>query len=276
MMDIIHMGISGFQFIGIHEFKPGIRISVWRCEYLADLLSSAGLIQSLGEAIETEFALLPPEGYNGRFWMGSPDGEKGRSPNEGLRQERLHKPFLIARTCITQRLYTALRGEYDEWRHRGALKPATSMSWSAAKSALQKAGLRLPTETEWEFACRAGTTTPFAFGETITPELVNYDGNYPYGKAQKGLYRNEPVDVGSLPHNGYGLFEMHGNVLEWCADWYTDSQTENIGLTNSGYRVLRGGCYQDEAAGCRSAVRCSAHWMDGSDLFGCRPAADVM
>ena len=78
--------------------------------------------------------------------------------------------------------------------------------------------LVLPTEAEWEYACRAGTETPFSFGETITPEQVNYNGDYPYAGGKKGLYRQETVPVASLPANPWGLYEMHGNVWEWCAD----------------------------------------------------------
>ena len=79
---------------------------------------------------------------------------------------------------------------------------------------------RLPTEAEWEYACRAGTTSPFYFGETISTEQANYDGNYVYGKGKKGIYRQKTTPVGSFPPNAWGLYDMHGNVYDWCQDWY--------------------------------------------------------
>jgi len=121
---------------------------------------------------------------------------------------------------------------------------------------------RLPSEAEWEYACRAGTTTPFYFGETITPDLVNYDGNYPYGKAPEGKYRAETTPVGSFPPNAFGLHDMHGNVWEWCEDvWHenyegvpTDGSAWETGRDHS-YRLLRGGSWHDNAVWCRAALR---------------------
>ena len=137
---------------------------------------------------------------------------------------------------------------------------------------------RLPSEAEWEYACRAGTTTPFYFGETITPDLVNYDGNVSYGAAPKGLYREQTTDVGSFPPNAFGLYDMHGNVWEWCADpWHdnhegapSDGRVWDGSSNNNRYqnydllvnikndyrtRLLRGGSWNFDPAYCRSAIR---------------------
>lgn len=121
----------------------------------------------------------------------------------------------------------------------------------------------LPTEAQWEYACRAGTTTPFSFGENITPEEVNYDGNHPYASGEKGLYRGKTVPVKSLPSNPWGLFEIHGNVLEWCRDWYgaypeeTDGEplADPEGPEEGVSRVLRGGSWFDYGRYVRSASR---------------------
>ena len=119
---------------------------------------------------------------------------------------------------------------------------------------------RLPTEAEWEYACRAGTQGAFSFGDNITPEQVNYDGNFPYTDGKKGVDRNETVPVKSLPANPWGLYEMHGNVWEWCEDWYQEKyQQDNTinptGQKNSQSRVLRGGSWFDNGEHARSANR---------------------
>jgi len=122
---------------------------------------------------------------------------------------------------------------------------------------------RLPTEAEWEYAARAGTTTAFYFGDTITPELANYDGNYPYGPAPKGTYRQRTMPVGSLGYpNAFGLYDMEGNVFEWCMDpWhdsYNGAPTDGSSWETGGdtkRRVLRGGSYNHDANHMRSALR---------------------
>lgn len=114
-------------------------------------------------------------------------------------------------------------------RFKGEKRPVERVSWKDAVEFCQKLSAltgetyRLPSEAEWEYACRAGTTTPFYFGKTITSDLVNYDGNYPYGSGPKGTYRKETTEVGQFPPNAFGLYDMHGNVQEWCADTYHDS-----------------------------------------------------
>jgi len=148
-------------------------------------------------------------------------------------------------------------------------RPVEQVSWEEAvefcarMSAKTGRDYRLPSEAEWEYACRAGTDTPFAFGETITPEFVNYNGNYSYGKAPKGEYRKETVPVGNLGvANAFGLYDMHGNVWEWCEDvWHQnyqkapDNGSAWLSGGDSNYRVLRGGSWNSGGHGCRSAIR---------------------
>ncbi len=144
--------------------------------------------------------------------------------------------------------------------------PVEQVSWDDTQHFIAElnqriAGLqaRLPTEAEWEYACRAGTTTPFSFGENITPEQVNYDGEYPYAGGEKGLNRERTVPVGSLPPNPWGLYEMHGNVWEWCEDWYgeypNEPQIDPHGPEEGVYRVLRGGSWIGYGRYARSAHR---------------------
>jgi formylglycine-generating enzyme required for sulfatase activity len=137
--------------------------------------------------------------------------------------------------------------------------PVERVSWEEAMEFCarlsKKTGrvYRLPSEAQWEYACRAGTTTPFAFGETISAEIVNYDGNYPYGSGQKGEYRGTTMPVGSLGvANGFGLYDTYGNVWEWCQDvWhdnYKESPVDERSWNTGGdpnYGVLRGGSWHD-------------------------------
>jgi eukaryotic-like serine/threonine-protein kinase len=148
-------------------------------------------------------------------------------------------------------------------------QPVTQVSWEKAvefcERLKKKTGkpYRLPSEAEWEYGARAGTKTPFAFGPTITPKIVNYNGYYPYGSAPKGIYRGKTVEVGSLGMaNAFGLFDMHGNVSEWCQDfWHKGYKgAPNDGSAwlsggDSGLRVLRGGSWDNVGMHCRSASR---------------------
>ncbi|QQS44887.1 MAG: SUMF1/EgtB/PvdO family nonheme iron enzyme [Acidobacteriota bacterium] len=204
--------------------------------------------------------------------------------NESPQHKVMLSPFYFSKFQITQMQWRIVAGwpkvkrnidpEPSHFKNRknpGSL-PVENISWHDAEefcarlSAKTGRVYRLPTEAEWEYACRAGTTTPFAFGETITPEIVNYDGNRPYGKAKKGEYREKTIPVGSLGvANAFGLYDMHGNVWEWCQDWYskdyyaechkqgvvTDPQGPETGET----RVLRGGSWLNNSNYCRSADR---------------------
>ncbi|MFM6266048.1 MAG: formylglycine-generating enzyme family protein, partial [Dolichospermum sp.] len=148
-------------------------------------------------------------------------------------------------------------------------RPVEQVSWHdavefcARLSNYTKRPYRLPSEAEWEYACRAGTTTPFHFGDTITTELANYDGNYTYGDGPKGVYRGETTEVGSFKiANEFGLYDMHGNVWEWCQDdWhnnYEGAPTDGsawISNNAKSYKLLRGGSWSYNPGYCRSAYR---------------------
>jgi formylglycine-generating enzyme required for sulfatase activity len=136
----------------------------------------------------------------------------------------------------------------------------------------------LPTEAQWEYACRAGTQTPFHFGANITPEQVNYDGGFPYADGKKGLDRSRTVPVKSLPPNAWGLYEMHGNVWEWCADNLRDYRALDVGQaeldphgsTTADARALRGGSWFSAARRVRAAIRYHGERAGRNDIVGFR------
>ena len=218
----------------------------------------------------------------GTFLMGSPASEPERHDDEGPRhQVTLTRGFWLGATACSQALWRAVTGETPS-QFEGAYRPVERVSWNDVQGFLRRLeGLvpgvvaDLPTEAEWEYACRAGTVTPFSFGATITPEQVNYKGNYPYAGGAKGLYRQETVPVGSLPANAWGLHEMHGNVWEWCADGlrtYGEEPVEDPrGSEDEGaLRVFRGGSWDDYAGGARSACRGAVRPGFASSALGFR------
>lgn len=177
--------------------------------------------------------------------------------------------FWIGKFEVTQAQQGAVIGNQPNW-FKGDSFPVETVSWEEAKEFCRELnakfglneneGYRLPTEAEWEYAARAGSKTEFAFGETISPDIVNYDGNYPTGGAPKGLYRTKTVEVGSLGvANSWGLFDMQGNVWEWCEDWYgaypTGSTTDSKGPDSGSDRVMRGGGWSSSAINCQSVYR---------------------
>ena len=228
----------------------------------------------------------------GTFLMGSPESEPKRSDNEGPQHEVTLAPFRLAKHPVTNEQYArflqanpgARRPKY--WgaaKFNQPTQPVVGVSWDEANRYCEWAGLVLPTEAQWEYACRAGTTTPFSFGDDITPEQVNYDGNHPYAGAKKGEYRKHPVPAGSLPPNAWGLHEMHGNVWEWCQDWYVSYRDNPArpgdglrGIHSASLRVLRGGSWNFSAGGgCRSACRLWRHADVRIGIVGFRPARVV-
>jgi formylglycine-generating enzyme required for sulfatase activity len=204
----------------------------------------------------------------GRFWMGSPDSEKDCSEDESPQHEVSVAGFWMGQYAVTQAQYEAVMGENPS-RFKGAHRPVEQVSWHKAVafcnrlSAQTGRRYRLPSEAEWEYACRGGTTTPFHYGETLSSEFANYDGNFPYQSEPKGKYRGETTEVGQFPPNGYGLYDMHGNVWEWCLDhWhdnYEGAPTDGSAWVrggNNNRRVRRGGSWVSSLKSCRSASRC--------------------
>lgn len=226
------------------------------------------------------FRWIPP----GSFRMGSPVEEVGREKYQLQREVTLTFGFWLADTACTQALWTALMGDNPS-KFKGAERPVEKVTFDAVNGFLkgwnkQNPGfpVRLPREAEWEYACRAGTTTPFSFGETVTTDQVNFHGDYPYLDSDpKGGGRNQTIPVKSLPPNLWGLYEMHGNVWEWCADWfgaYDPEDTVNTrGPVAGTLRVNRGGSYWREARHCRSAYRNHFHPASAWSVRGFRLAS---
>jgi formylglycine-generating enzyme required for sulfatase activity len=201
----------------------------------------------------------------GEFMMGSPENEAQREDNEIQHQVSISNGFWLADTVCTQALWQAVMGKNPS-KFEGEDRPVDSVNWKDAQRFIEKLnaivpgqGFRLPKEAEWEYACRAGTETPFWFGDQITPEQVNYDGNYPYVDGKKGQYRKVTLPVKALTCNGWGLYQMHGNVWEWCQDWYGDydlnSLVDPTGPAEGRQRVLRGGSWLSFGGSMRSAQR---------------------
>jgi len=201
----------------------------------------------------------------GRFIMGSPEQEAQRHPDEFQHEVSISKGFWMAETTVTQALWESVMGSnpsrFKSWR-----RPVERISWHDTQHFIDEINkiseglsIRLPTEAEWEYACRAGTTTAFSFGETITTDVVNFDSNYTYvGTATNGHYRRSTVEVGSLPCNTWGLYEMHGNVLEWCEDCYEEPGPRAINsqiIDSCRPRILRGGSWFNGDRCARSACR---------------------
>jgi formylglycine-generating enzyme required for sulfatase activity len=230
-------------------------------------------IENLGDGIQLEMVAIP----GGTFMMGSPENEPERRENESPQHQVTVPRFLLGKYPITQAQWQAVAAlpqvkkelKPNPSRFKGANRPVESVSWHDAVEFCARLSnhtqkpYRLPSEAEWEYACRAGTTTPFHFGETITTGLANYDGNYTYGNGSKGVYRKETTEVGSFKiANEFGLYDMHGNVWEWCQDdWhnnYEGAPTDGsawISDDAKSDKLLRGGSWDPIPASCRSAAR---------------------
>ncbi|RXK85137.1 TIR domain-containing protein [Chlorobaculum sp. 24CR] len=210
----------------------------------------------------------------GQFMMGSPKSEEDRSDDETQHNVKL-SDFAMCRYAVTQEEWQKVTGSNPS-SFKGDNLPVEQVSWDDCQAFIKKlnektggGNYRLPTEAEWEYACRAGTTTPFNTGENLTTDQANYDGNYPYGKNPKGEYREKTVPVDSFQPNGFRLYNMHGNVWEWCSDRYDEAYYEECrkqgvvenprGPETGSNRVLRGGSWYNYAGYCRSADRAGGY-----------------
>src|SRR5262249_14127530 len=192
--------------------------------------NDAGRPPRLFNSVGMQLALIPP----GTFLMGAPADEPGHFPNETPQHEvTLTRPFYLGLYPVTQRQYWTVTGtdpsHFDSRNDGGPNHPVEGVTWEDAVEFCRllsfkerEAGrvYRLPTEAEWEYACRAGSTTPFAFGPGASSTQANFSGDHPYEEGAPGPYLQSTSAVGSYEPNAWGLYDMHGNVWEWCADWY--------------------------------------------------------
>ena len=233
-------------------------------------------VENLSEGVTLDMVLIPA----GTFQMGSPKDEEGHNLSEEPQHSVTVPSFFMGRYPVTQAQWKQVAGmepvkrslDTDRFQSKTANHPVDNVRWDEAvefcdrlsRYTTHKRYYRLPSESEWEYACRARTQTPFYFGATIRTDLANYNGDYTYGDGPKGEYRGKttPVDYFRYP-NAFGLYDMHGNVREWCQDHWHDnyqgapldgSAWEEDPLHNNG-RVIRGGSWSDAPGGCRSAFR---------------------
>jgi sulfatase modifying factor 1 len=258
------------------EFLPAEFPAPWACDWGEDRYGLWMAFRYRG--VRQQLRWIMP----GEFLMGSPASEAERRDNETQHRVILTQGYWLADTACPQALWQAVLGDNPS-RFKGEDRPVENVSWDDAQRFIERlnelipgGGFRLPTEAEWEYACRAGTTTAFWFGDQITPEQVNYDGNNPYAGGRKGKYRKETVAVKALPCNGWGLYQMHGNVWEWCQDWYgeypLDTVVDPTGPERGGRRVLRVGSWISGGGRVRSAPRGDFVPSARSDDFGFRLA----
>jgi formylglycine-generating enzyme len=224
-------------------------------------------------SIGMKFVWIPP----GTFLMGSPKDEIGREDDEAQHKVTLTKGFCMGAHLVTQEQWQSVMGSNPSHFKGEKDLPVEQVSWEDCQEFIKKLRerdkkpYRLPTEAEWEYACRAGTTTPFYFGATISTDQANYDGNHIYGNGKKGMCRQKTTPVGIFPANAWGLYDTHGNLWEWCQDWFGDYPQNDVddpqGPDAGQYRVLRGGSWYDTPGYCRSAF--SYRNEPGNRNFNC-------
>jgi uncharacterized protein (TIGR02996 family) len=255
------------------------------------------VVPVLRNVFSAPFVLIPP----GKFWMGSPSSEADRFEDEGSEREvEITRPFYLAVFPLTQAEYigvtetnpshfcsTGLDRErvagIDTSRH-----PVENLSWDDAVAFCRALNAvhqerdagrvyRLPTEAEWESSCRAGITGtgPFHFGPTLSSTQANFNGRFPYG-GEPGPYLAVTTPVDTYPPNAFGLYDLHGNVSEWCSDWFdekyylTGPAVDPQGAEFGDRRVLRGGSWSDDGRYCRTAFRYDRLPEEGRNDFGVR------
>jgi formylglycine-generating enzyme required for sulfatase activity len=284
-LQFITLPTAPSQEIGLKIFKfDVVKVNAKGQEVKKESKQAQYYAEDLGNGITLDMVAIP----GGKFLMGTKDGEIERLckkydvdyfRREKPQHEVTVQPFFMGKYPVTQSQWreiasrTDLKVERDiqpdPSNFKGDDRPVEQVSWydviefCARLSKLTGREYRLPSEAEWEHACRAGTTTPFYFGETITGELANYNASNTYADEPEGEYRQETTPVGQFPPNGFGLYDMHGQVWEWCADTWHDNYegapndgSAWLGSTNDNdYQVLRGGSWYNKPQYCRSADR---------------------
>ena len=199
----------------------------------------------------------------GMFLMGSPKSEEGHYNDENQHYVKLPNGFWMMETEVTQKQWLVIMGDNPSY-FNGDNLPVERVSWNDCQDFCKKCSqfglpVQLPTEAQWEYACRAGSTTAYFWGNDLNGDKANCNGNYPCGTTTKGSYLGRTTAVCSYSPNAWGLYDMHGNVYEWCQDLYrvnsNSSNSDSIDHTNNPRRILRGGSWGNYASHCRSARR---------------------
>jgi formylglycine-generating enzyme required for sulfatase activity len=232
--------------------------------------------EELGSEVSLDMLIVPA----GIFQMGSAR-HQGHADEEPQHLVTI-KSFMMSKYLITQGQWKAIMRRLPPCRFKGDPLPVERVSWRDARlfcdGLAKKTGrdYHLPGETQWEYACRAGTTTPFSFGETLTVDVANFNGEHTFRDEPRGFYFHSTSAGGKFPPNAFGLHDMHGNLWEWCADsWlddYSSSPRDGSSYQNKGsrYRVARGGSWHEPPALCRSASRLQVLETDADEFMGFR------
>jgi len=224
-----------------------------------EALSQKSSKEEVQTLMEWDWGYIPA----GSFFMGSSEYEFCRGNNE-IRHEVILSAFKMSKYAITFDQFDAFcaatgrENTGDEGWGRG-IRPVINVSWHDATAFAEWIGCRLPTEAEWEYACRAGTSTPFNRGSNLASYNANFDGKRPYDNSLEGTSSEETLPIGTFPPNNWNLYDMHGNVAEWCSDWFSDypleSQKNPTGPQSGQGRIIRGGGWNSAESNCRSAYR---------------------
>ena len=268
-------------------------MTVW-IEYETPTLNEKGVIiarthhsaeqftEGLGKDISLEMIVLPA----GSFQMGSPHNTG--NPDEHPQHFVMIKSFMLGKFLITQRQWKAVMGKLPPCRFKGDNLPVERVSWNDAQKFCERfseqtgRNYHLPSETQWEYACRAGTTTPFSFGETLTSDFANYNGEHIFKDEPRGTYFHSTSEGGKFPPNAFGLCDMHGNLMEWGADNWLDDYSASprdgsaYQMQSNPYHVARGGSWHDTPELCRCAARLRFAQSDAEEYVGFRVACDVI
>ncbi len=269
----------------------------WAVEWGTD---EYGLWQTFAvKGIPLKMRYIPP----GQFLMGSPENETERRDNEHQHPVKITQGFWLAETTVTQALWKAVMGNNPSHFNPKTNEkvndnieeelPVEQVSWDGCQQFFKQLNqlvpelyLTFPTEAQWEYACRAGSDTPFNTGVNITTEQANFNGDYPYADVSngegKGENRGRTVPVKSFQANAWGLYQMHGNLREWCLDYWryypknsNNPQYDPMGPLENISAVLSGGSWFDSARGCRSAYSKSYHRFNRSSDIGVRPCGST-
>lgn len=236
----------------------------------------------LGNEVSLTLVLVPA----GEFDMGSPMSELKRDDDEAQHHIKLTKPFYMGKFEVTQLQFRVIM-EQNPSKFGGDKLPVDNINWYEAcrflKKLSEKTGVkfRLPTEAEWEYACRAGTTTAFNTGTTIDSDLANYEAEEVYADGITGTSLDSTCEVGKFKPNAFGLYDMHGNVWEWCSDYYDENYykvtplSDPKGPQKGDGKVLRGGAWNEPPAKCRSADRNHRGEKANQPVIGFRVVMDV-